>query len=266
MQLPRKRLPATQFVPGSILLYGLPKVGKTKLLSELDNNLILDLEKGARMYDVMRVDITKSEQIDEVCNDIMKIAAAEKKGYPYKYISLDTVDKLEDLVDPEQAALYRKKTLGTKEPFTGTSVYDLAYGAGYGMIREGVVQKLAMLEKVCEHLIVVGHVKDKYVGEKAGSVVTETDISLSGKLGGIVAAKMDAIGYVYRKNGVMWVSFKTTGTVIRGSRFLHLANQEFEFSWSRIFDKPAADFVPEVSIPEPEEPKTEPVVLPTPVA
>ena len=37
--------------PSSLLLYGAPKVGKTSMLSFLDDCLIIDTEKGARMIE-----------------------------------------------------------------------------------------------------------------------------------------------------------------------------------------------------------------------
>lgn len=40
--LPKKRLPKVTQDPKNLIIYGVPKVGKTSLLSTLENNLIID--------------------------------------------------------------------------------------------------------------------------------------------------------------------------------------------------------------------------------
>lgn len=241
MELPKQKLPPTRINPKILLIYGIPKVGKTKMLTLLDKCLHLDLEDGASMYECLRVAISESNDITNVANtiieDAMKVAKASgtKPVYPYKYIAVDTVDKLEDIVEVEETAKLRKKTAGTKDPFTGTSITELAYGAGYGYIREGVKTKIDQLAAVCEYLILVSHVKDKYLDSKNGIDVTEKDLSLSGKLGSIIAAKADAIGYMYRSGNTLRISFKSIGTTVRGGRFEHLAGKDFEFDWDKIY-------------------------------
>lgn len=43
IELPKNKIPAETQDPKYLILFGLPKVGKTTVLSTLDNNLILDL-------------------------------------------------------------------------------------------------------------------------------------------------------------------------------------------------------------------------------
>lgn len=241
--LPERALAPTRLNPKILLLYGIPKVGKTEALTQLENCLILDAEGGSEMYSCLRHAINSSRDIVEVQNAIIEKGVAFSKAnpgkpvqFPYTYLAVDTIDKLEDIVDAEQTALFKAKTKDTKEPFTGTSVTELAYGAGYGMIREGVKDKIDALSKVCKHLILISHVKDKYLESKNGFDVTEKDLSLAGKLGGIVAAKADAIGYMYRNpTDQLMVSFKSSGNTVRGARFKHLAGKMFPFSWDSIF-------------------------------
>lgn len=42
IELPKQKLPKVTNDPKNLIIYGLPKVGKTSLLATLDNNLILD--------------------------------------------------------------------------------------------------------------------------------------------------------------------------------------------------------------------------------
>lgn len=236
IKLPEGKLEAVRVNPKMFLMYALPKVGKTKLLSELESNLILDFEGGAEMYSCARVPITRCEDIDETCNAILTKGAELGGKFPYKYISIDTVDILEDFVETRATALYNKSPEGKKNPVE--TVADLPYGAGYGMIRKGVVQYMEKLASMCQYLIIVAHVKEKLLN-KNGMDITSRDISLSGKLAGIVCSKVDAIGYLSRtpevNNGNIMVSFQTFDNSVMGARCEHLAGKQFPFEWSKIY-------------------------------
>lgn len=43
IELPKTKIPAETQDPKYLILFGLPKVGKTTVLASLENNLILDL-------------------------------------------------------------------------------------------------------------------------------------------------------------------------------------------------------------------------------
>lgn len=43
IELPKSKVPAITQDPKNLILFGLPKVGKTTILSTLEGNLILDL-------------------------------------------------------------------------------------------------------------------------------------------------------------------------------------------------------------------------------
>lgn len=46
MELPKSKTKATLTDPGKLIIYSKPKTGKTSLLAELEDNLIIDLENG----------------------------------------------------------------------------------------------------------------------------------------------------------------------------------------------------------------------------
>ena len=250
MQLPKQRMGASSTIPRNIILYGLPKCGKTEAVSQLDNCLILDLEKGSEMYDVMRLDIGAMTDIKStlVALHTEKEArkAAGKTGddiYPYKYGVIDTVDKLEEYAVISATEKYKSSVIGSK--FTGDSVIDLPMGAGWGLVRDELLLRVAQLSEYFRHLIIISHVKDKYLDgkdSKDGNQVSILDLSLSGKLGAILSAKVDAIGYLYRGSkskdepyGQLMVSFATNDKSVMGSRYKHLAGKTVPFSWDTIF-------------------------------
>lgn len=235
MNLPESKVEATRLTPKILLIYSLPKVGKTKQLSELENCLILDLEGGAEMYDSLRVPINNTSDIDEVVAEIYKKAKTNGGIRPYKYIAVDTIDKLEEYCEKSATAKFKLTTIG--KSFTGSSVLELPNGGGYFYLRKEMLLKLNELSRVCKHLILVAHVKEKLLN-KGGVEVTSRDISLAGKLSGIVCAACDAIGYMYRDTttqGKLMINFETFDNAIMGARFEHLAGKKFEFAWDKIY-------------------------------
>lgn len=253
--LPQNRLAPTRVNPKISLFYGLPKVGKTTLLSLLESCLILDTEGGADTLNVMRIRISsisgptiyeedgvtvKSTSMDQVYRDIVDYALQEtartgkKPKPPYKFLALDTVDKFEDLCEVTATEKYKQTTIG--KSFTGKTVLELPQGGGYYHLRNEVLFQLDRLSTICEYLILISHIKEKLLN-KGGIEVSVRDISLTGKLGSMVAAKADIIGYLYREAGRqdLMVSFETFENAVMGSRFSRLAGQKFPFDWNTIF-------------------------------
>lgn len=242
ISLPKAPIKAEVVSPRTLLLYGLPKCGKTKKIAELPNALILDFEGGAEMHECMRVQVRSTKDVEDVMAAIAaeaKIRHSEgktgKELYPYKYLVIDTIDVLEDCSEVTATANYNKKVKPeNKQP---NSVLEVGNGFGYRYLREEVMLRVRQLERMCERLIIICHTRDKVTATKDGSDVTMKDLSLTGKLGSIVCSAMDAVGYVYRKqNGEFWVSFKNfEANPTMGVRFDYLAGQEFEFDWNRIY-------------------------------
>jgi hypothetical protein len=239
--LPTAPVKASRINPKIIILYSLPKVGKTHELAQLPNNLLLDTEDGAAFEECLKLPLTSQPQVEEICKSIRaegaKRAAAGKKGadvFPYKYISLDTADAFEGMCEVSCTTKYKKSVIGST--FEGDNIVDLPKGAGYGLIRRELMSSVAMLASVCKTLIITSHLKDKSL-DKNGVETTFKDISLSGKLGGILCSNADAIGYMYRvKNGDLWVSFETVeDSAIMGGRCPHLKGANFKFDWNKIF-------------------------------
>ena len=52
-----------------MLLYGPPKVGKTTMLSKLDDCLIIDTEKGAKMVEAYIADVRNRDDLIKVLKE-----------------------------------------------------------------------------------------------------------------------------------------------------------------------------------------------------
>lgn len=234
--------------PKNLIIFSKPKTGKTLLLSKLPNCLILDLEKGSKYVDALKVEI---DSIDDLVKVGKKIKEA---GNPYKYIAVDTTTALEELCVPYAEKLYAATPMGKNwfDPEKGGkkdygSILNLPNGAGYQYLRQAVEKVLSFIETLAPHIILVAHVKDTVL-EKAGSEFNSLDIDLTGKLKRIIASKSDAIGYLYRKGNKNILSFKTSDEVACGARCNHLKNKEFVISemdadnnyvanWNQIYQK-----------------------------
>jgi len=114
--------------PKNLIIFSKPKVGKTTLLANLDNCLLVDLEDGSDYVSAMKV---KARSID----DIKKIGKAIKDAeYPYKYVALDTITALEEMCVPLAEEMYSKSSMGKNwftegKPKYGT-ILNMPNGAG----------------------------------------------------------------------------------------------------------------------------------------
>ena len=218
MKLTKEKRKAISVNPSTLLLYGAPKVGKTTMLSNLDDCLIIDTEKGSRMIEGYIQEVNSRDELIETL-----IAIKESKDVKYKYIAIDTIDKV---------AEWAERRVCEEEGVN--SIADLAFGKGYGLVREKVAKTISHFKEVAEHLIIIGHRKVAYAVTEGNPIVIPESLDLTGKLKNVIMAGCDAIGYVYRddKENLM-VSFKANDSIEAGSRCPHLKGKEVKFEWKK---------------------------------
>lgn len=235
--LPTNKIKAERINPKRIVIYSKPKTGKTTAFAGLENNLILDLENGADYVDALKI---KINNLQELLDTGKAIKAANNK---YKYITIDTVTALEDMIMPLAIKLYRGTSMGKN--YDGDNITTLPNGAGYLYIRQAFFQVLDFIDTLAPHIILSGHIKDKVVDDK-GEMVMSANIDLTGKIKSLICSQADAIGYMYRKGNKTILSFKTNDEVTCGARPEHLRNEEIvitemnekgelKFHWDKIY-------------------------------
>jgi hypothetical protein len=234
--LPTKKVKAERQNPKRLVIYSKPKTGKTTAYAGLEDNLILDLENGTDFVDALKVKINSLQELLDTGKEI------KKAGNPYKYVTIDTVTALEDMIMPLAIKLYRATPMGKN--YDGDNVTTLPNGAGYLYIRQAFFQVLDFIDTLAPHIILSGHIKDKVVDDK-GEMVMSANIDLTGKIKSLICANADAIGYMYRKGNKTILSFKTNEEVTCGARPEHLRNEEvvvtemidgvLKTSWDKIF-------------------------------
>lgn len=263
MILPTSKSAIERVSPKNMLLYGLPKCGKTTILSTLDNCLVIDTEDGTDFVEIMKIKIDRS--LDEVgrMKQLLEVAREIKKqGKPYKYVAIDTLSEVDnwaewvgtarymgsnqgqtfnrfnpkDHPDPKFAPFYKKEIPKNHQYYE--SVHNLGNGYGYRWSREEmqrVLNECKDLGSICT--IFIAHVQDKIVTTSNNKEVNGIDISLTGKVRNIFAKEVDAIGYVYSEKGQTMISFKGNEERVGGIRGTSIVGYQGPLDFSKIFSE-----------------------------
>jgi len=252
----QKRQYALRKNPKRLIIYGKPKCGKTTIVGQLDDTLILNMEKGGtdHLSNIMALNIigltppketpekrearheAEHYYLSEIIVQIKNIRKTTGK-YPYNKVVVDTATQLEEWCEDFATMKYMQSVQGKSFNREGgkkggtilprnkwESVLTLAQGAGYLWLRLAFSEWLTMIDELAPDIILIAHLKDKLVN-KSGKEMTSADLYLTGRIAQIVSASSDAIGYVYRKKNNTYINFKSTDDTC-GSRCDHLKGQE----------------------------------------
>ena len=230
MELPTKKVKASRKSPRNMIIYGPPKIGKTTVLSQLDNCLILDLENGSDMVDALKIKVDSLAQLASIGREIIK------QGKPYKYIAIDTISKLEEWCEAEAKKMYKLTAMGKNfdKNNEGLSILSLPNGGGYLYLRLAYKKWIDRLNLLADKIILVGHLRDKML-EKKGKEVSVKDLDLTGKIKQMTCSSTDAIGYIYREGEETMISFNSLEDITAGTRCEHLKGKTMPLKWSEIY-------------------------------
>lgn len=204
--------------PRNLIMFGLPKVGKTTVLSQLPDCLIIDLENGSDYIEGFSVKASNYKELQAIAR------ALRDEEHHFKFVALDTVTALEEMAMPVACKLYQDTPMGKN--WDGDNVLKLPNGQGYYYIRLAVEKMISWFRQSAENIILVGHVKDKSLTE-GGTELNVKTLDLGGKLSNILSAQSDAICYLYRDvtNGNLMANFGDMNSVLCGARVPHLAGK-----------------------------------------
>lgn len=239
--------------PESMVIYGLPKSGKTTAVAGLPNCLILDTENGTGFIDgafVMNMpqDVGPVSKFKWLRDVAAQIKAAEK---PYDYVVIDTLTELDALAEWVGTWNYMNSTQGKKfnrddrsgEMLKPTdpnyeSVLTLGQGYGYRYSREAILSifdSLKGLGKICT--IFICHVSDKMISKNGSDEVMVKDLALVGKVKDIIPRNVDAVANIYNEDGQIMISFVGSEDKVGGVRAKHLRGYSGKLNWDEIFIK-----------------------------
>lgn len=259
-------LPTEKTIPSlnmkSCILYGLPKCGKTTLLSTLPNCLIIDTENGSDKVSglIKKVPdnlgpVGKMKWLEDFADYLIA------QGKPYDYVALDTFTEVNDMAEWSGTYRYMNSVQGQKfnrekdkdgeaikkgpmlKPSDSDyeSVHTLGDGYGYRWSREDTMRLFEKYMRVANKCVFfVCHVEDKYVGGGDSRItlskkVAPKQISLVGKVKDILPRKVDATGYVYNEDGEIKINFTGSEERVGGTRCVHLAGYNDLADWNKIF-------------------------------
>lgn len=220
IEVPIDKVPASKFNPKRVVIYGQAKIGKSSALAQLENNLIIDTEGGTEYMDAMAVQARTVEDLGQIAQTIRE--RNEKAGHNfYKYITIDTATRLEEICLPWAASIYRQKV---DPKWTGTDVRDIGFGAGYRVLYDCIDRILKLFQDLCDTFIITCHTYEDVDGKS--DAIQRTSLSLPKGTRKEVERFYDCIGYCYRKGKETHLSFVGGDNYVKGTRIDHLRDQD----------------------------------------
>lgn len=234
----------------SMIVYGLPKCGKTTALSKLKNCLIVDTEKGSAFVEGTYV-VNVPEEKREVGKFKWLKELAQKikdEGRPYDYVVIDTFSVLDvwaewvgtwNYMNSSQGKNFNRNKKGEivdRDSPDYESVLTLGQGYGYRYTREAILdifEALKGLGKICT--IFVCHVTDKMINKNGSLEVMVKDLALVGQVKNILPRDVDAVANIYNEEGKIMISFVGSENKVGGVRAKHLIGFKGELDWDKIF-------------------------------
>lgn len=239
----------------SCILYGLPKCGKTTLLSKLPNCLIIDTENGTNKIAALvkkapddKGPVGKMKWLEDFADFLIA------KGKPYDYVAIDTLSETDEWSEWSGTWRYMHSIQGKNfnrddndsmlkpDNKDYQSVHDIPQGYGYKWSRKDMERLIDKYKKVARKCVFfVCHVEEKFMGGgdnrigKLKEEVAPKQLALTGKVKDILPRKVDAIGYVYNEEGVIKINFTGSEERVGGNRCPHLQGYNDVADWSKIF-------------------------------
>jgi len=219
MALIKEKRPRKTVNPRTLLLFGPPKVGKTTMLSNLEDCLVIDTEEGSHLLEGFFHEVNSRDEL-------LSFYQEASNGHEFQFFALDTIDKLVE---------WTEKAVCTE--FAVESIADLPYGKGFGEVRTRVMNNVKKLLTLAPHIIIVGHRKVAAAIDNSNAIEPES-LDISGKLKNMIMAHADAIGYMFRdEDDSLMISFKGGKALEAGSRCEHLKGKVIPFDWNTIYIK-----------------------------
>ena len=213
-------------LPPRIILYGEPKIGKSKFCSNIPNAIFLDVEGGTGHLDIRRVEREFLSTWADICAALDGLLVQE---HDFQAAIIDTADFMEKVLQLQAATEHDVRTFA-----------KIGYGKGdvsvANMWRE-VTQKLdALRERRGMAIILIAHETVKKVTEpEADSSYDRFTLAVSPKSAELLEAWADAILFakveVYtskKKEGL-----KEKVTAVEGDRVLLTRNAPHHLAGNR---------------------------------
>jgi len=174
------------------MFYGPEGVGKSSLLADVPDILLLDVEGGSDNIDVPRY-MFRDEDGGHVARTYREVtdAIADLNAHPghgHKYLGIDTVDALEALIHKHVCEVHGK-----------SSIEAFGFGKGYQVALDEARRLLESLDQLRSKgvgVVLVGHSIVKTFKNPEGEDFDRYQLRVHDKLGGLVKEWCDVVGFI----------------------------------------------------------------------
>ena len=198
-----------------ILLYGLPKVGKTSFAAQCPNNLIFCFEKGVNFQSgVYAADVPRWQDFKALLKQLERDELKEK----FHTVTIDTVSIAWNLCEQFICSQNNVKTIG-----------DIPWGRGYALLKDEFANALRQISMMGYGIILITHAKSRLEKIDDDTTVEVVAPNIPERAQDIVNALVDIIGYIdvrYTNDSdetERTLVTRGTPTIVAGSRLRYLA-------------------------------------------
>ena len=211
-----------------LLIYGLPKVGKSTFGSQLPRSLFLNFEQGTNaLAGIRSVPILRWSDFKKVLSQLRKAQAREM----YDTVVVDTVSIAWQLCE---------KYICQREGVD--TIRDIPWGQGWGMLRNEFSECWREITLLGFGILFIAHSKDKptEMRDEDGEAITAVAPDLPNQCYTIVNSIVDIIGYLQvqmNNDGTSerFLYTRSTPTIFAGSRYQYLA-PKIKFGYQELVD------------------------------
>lgn len=126
-----------------IFLYGISKIGKSTLASQIEGNLFINATGGLEALEVYEAKVNSWKEFLEIGAEFIK------GEHPFKVMTIDTVDRLHKL-----CVNHICTTKKIEHP------QDLEFGKGYDMVKDEFMRPITKLALSKYGLVFISHVRE----------------------------------------------------------------------------------------------------------
>lgn len=197
-----------------ILVYGLPKCGKTTFVSKFPNHLICAFEPGTNaLQGAMVAPMSSWADFKGIVAQLKQPQNKEK----FATIGIDTADKAWDMCEKAICAQEGVSQLG-----------DIPWGKGYDLCKKEFANTFDQIARLGYGIIFVSHSTEKKFKDEKGEDYISLAPALAQRPYDIVNKMVDIIGYIrVKKNpqtgqSVQKIFFRGDDNFLAGSRYKYI--------------------------------------------
>jgi hypothetical protein len=197
-----------------MLIYGIPKAGKTTFLSKFPKHLICAFEPGTNaLQGAMAQPMSSWSDFKSVVGQLRKPSIQEK----FNTIGIDTADKAWEMLEKHICAQEGVNQIG-----------EIPYGRGYDLCKKEFSNTFDQIARLGYGLVFISHSAEKKFKDEKGDEYIQLAPALPQRPFDIINKLVDFIGYIrVKKDSTTGVTthkiyFRGDDNFLAGSRFKYI--------------------------------------------